>query len=47
MPELPDITVYLESLERHFLGQPLKKILLDLLMGSLRNLRVHLFSNSI
>ena len=26
MPELPDITVYLEALERRVLGQPLEKI---------------------
>ncbi|MHC4958440.1 MAG: Fpg/Nei family DNA glycosylase [Planctomycetota bacterium] len=25
MPELPDVTVYLESLERHVVGQPLEK----------------------
>ena len=26
VPELPDLTVYLEALERHVLGQPLEQI---------------------
>src|SRR6476661_7744105 len=26
MPELPDITVYIEALERHVLGQPLEEV---------------------